>query len=199
MNRVRVTWTGFIGGPGLSTFYFGSSTTDMGALKAFMIAMMANVPNAVTGTVPSAGDQINDTDGKIIGNWTGTNGGAFGGAGGATSYSGPSGFCVDWLTSLIVAGRRVQGRTFFVPGSQSLYQTDGTIIDAVRTSLTTAATTFITAYAGEFKVFARPFPGKPAEVGPPAKPAVPARVGAAAQVITARIPDKAVVLRSRRD
>jgi len=199
MNRARVTWTGFSGGPGVSTFYFGSSTTDMGALKAFFVSMMANIPNAVSGTVPITGDQINDTDGKIVGSWTGTNGGGFGGAGGTLAYSGVSGFCVDWLTSLIVAGRRVQGRTFFVPASSNCYQTDGTILDSVRTSLTTAAATLISAYAGEFKVFARPFPGKPAEVGPPPKPAKPARVGAAAQVVAPRIPDKAIVLRSRRD
>jgi hypothetical protein len=200
MNRVRVAWTGFTGGPGLSTFYFGSSTTDMGALKAFLVAMCAYVPNSVTMTIPIVGDQINDTDGKIVGSWgPGTNGGTAGGAGGATAYSAVSGFAVGWKTSAIVAGQRVQGRTFFVPATTNAYQTDGTIQDSVRTAIGTAATTFITAYAGEFKVFARPFAGKAAEAGPPPKPAIPARVGQACQVITALIPDKTMALRSRRD
>lgn len=200
MNRVRVAWTGGSVVAGLSTFYFGSSTTDMAALKAFFTTLMFKVPNSISATIPIVGDQINDTDGKIIGSWgPGTNGGVAGGGGGSTAYSGVSGFCVDWKSSAIVAGRRVQGRTFFVPASTSVYQTDGTIIDSERTAITTAATTLITAYAGELKVFARPFAGKAAEAGPPPKPAKPARVGQACQVIAAIVPDKAVVLRSRRD
>lgn len=200
MNRVRVTWTGFTGQPGLSTFYFGSTTTDMGALKAFLVSMAAFIPNAVTLSIPVTGDQINDTDGKITGSWgPGTNGGIVGGAGGATAYSGVSGFCMDWRSGQIIAGRRVQGRTYFVPSTTNAYQTDGTIVDSVRTTLTTAATTFIAAYAGEFKVFSRPFPGRAAEAGPPPKPAIPARVGVACQVISGFPPDKAIALRSRRD
>lgn len=199
MNRCRVTWSGFTGGPGLSTFYFGSSTTNMDALKTFLTQMCFYMPNPVAFSIPNGGDQINETDGKITGTWIATNAGGSTGSGGTAAYSGVSGFCVDWLSSLIVNGSRVQGRTFFVPASSNVYQTNGSLVDGTITTLQGQAQALIVAYAGEMKVFARPFPGRAEQPGPPIKPAVPARVGSAATILTARIPDKAVVLRSRRD
>lgn len=198
MNRVRVAWTGFTGGPGVSTFYFGSTTTNMQALVSFFTAISNYLPNNVTVTVPALGDQINDTDGLITGAWTGTNGGSATGFGGSTAYAGSAGICVDWLSSSIIAGRRRQGRTFLVPASTNAYQNDGTISESVRSSIVGSGVIMIAAYAGEMKVWSRPFPGKAAEVGPPPKPAKPARVGAAVQVIACRVPDIAAVLRSRR-
>lgn len=201
MNRVRVAWTGGAGGNGVSTFYFGSTTTDMTALKALFNSLKTYVPTGITWTVPVLGDQINDTDGLITGSWVGTNGGTVASLGGTSSYSGTSGFCIDWLSSAIIAGRRRQGRTFFVPAAQLVYQNNGSIDDPTLTAIQSAATTMITAYAGEFKVWSRPYPGR-AQIGTPGnpgyKPAKPARVGAAVQVIAARVPDLAIVLRSRR-
>lgn len=198
MNRVRVPWSGWAGQPGVSTFYLGSTTTDMTAIKTFITAIGAFVPAPISMTIPVVGDQINDTDGKIAGAWTGSNGGNVVATGSNTAYAGSAGIVVDWLSSLIVAGRRVQGRTYFVPAASTAYQNDGTIVEATRTTITTAASALIAAYAGEFKVFSRPFPGKDAVVGPPPKPAVPPRVGVAAQVVAARVPDIAAVMRSRR-
>lgn len=201
MNRVRVAWTGFTGAPGVSTFYFGSTTTDMAALKTFFTSLGPYLPNSVNIAVPAIGDQINDTDGAITGSWSGLNGGSVVGTGGSTGYSGASGFAVNWKSTLIVAGRRVQGRTFFVPSAVIAYQSDGTIVESLRTTITTAANTLVTAYAGEFKVWSRPFAGR-AAVGTPGtpgyRPAKPARVGVAAQVLAAAVPDLAVVRRSRR-
>lgn len=199
MNRMRVTWSGLGVGPGLSTFYFGDTTTDMGALKTFLTQMCFYLPNSATFTIGGGGDKINETDGKIVGTWVATNGGTSTGSGGTGTYSGVSGFCVNWLSSLIVNGSRVQGRTFFVPASSNLYENNGTIVNGTLTTLQGQAQSMIVAYAGEFRVFSRPFAGKAADPGPPIKPAIPPRVGASAQVITARIPDIAVILRSRRD
>lgn len=198
MNRCRVTWTGFVGAPGYTNFYFGSTTTDMTALKTFLTNQSSWIPSVVTLSIPAGGDKINDTDGKISGTWVGTGSGTVNGGGGAGSYSGSSGIVVDWLCGLIVAGRRVQGRSYFVPASTNAYQADGSITESIRTNIVTAGTTMIAAYAGEFKVFSRPFPGKDAETGPPPKPAKPPRVGVAATVITCRVPDIAAVMRSRR-
>jgi hypothetical protein len=199
LNRVRVAWTGLTGLPGVSTFYFGSSTTDMTGLKAFFTSMVAYVPSGITWTIPSLGDSINDTDGKINGSWIGTNGGQVLAGASNSNWSGVSGLAIGWQSGLIVNGRRVQGRTFFVPTGNIVYQSDGTIVDATRTTIIGNANALIAAYAGEMKVFSRPFPGRAADPGPPIKPAIPARVGVGAQVIAAKVPDKAVVLRSRRD
>lgn len=202
MNRVRVAWTGGAGGPGVSTFYFGPTTTDMTALKAFFQSQNTNIPTGITWTIPGLGDQIDDTTGLITGAWTATAGaGTVSTLGGTSAYSGTSGYCVDWLSGAVIAGRRRQGRTFFVPGAQLLYQNNGSIADSTITSIVAAANTMIAAYAGEFKVWSRPYPGRTA-VGTPGspgyRPAKPARVGAPVSVLSARVPDIAVVLRSRR-
>lgn len=201
MNRARVAWSGFQGAPGVSTFYFGSTTTDMGALKTFFQAMAPFVPTVVQMLVPALGDQVNDTDGQITGAWTGTNGGNVPGAGGAGGYSAPSGIVIDWLSAAVIDGRRRQGRTFFVPIKTASYQTDGSIVEADRATILAAATTLIAAYAGELKVFSRPYAGRAAVLdgaGNVIKPAKPPRVGAAVTVVAARVPDIAAVLRSRR-
>lgn len=201
MNRVRVAWTGGPGGNGVSTFYLGSTTTDMTGIKALFNSLKTYVPTGITWTVPVLGDQINDTDGLITGSWVGTNGGTVSTIGGTAAYSGTSGFCIDWLSSAIIVGRRRQGRTFFVPGAPLIYQNNGSLDDPTVTAIQNAGTALITAYAGEFKVWSRPFAGSP-QIGTPGnpgyRPAKPPRVGAAVQVIAARVPDLAVVLRSRR-
>jgi hypothetical protein len=198
MNRCRVAWTGFTGAPGVSTFYFGSTTIDMTALKAFFTAVANKVPTAVQFAIPQIGDQVNDTNGQIVGAWSGTGGGTVLGTGGVGAYAGSAGICIDWLTSSVIDGRRRQGRTYLVPGASTIYQSDGTIAEAHRTDCVNAGAAMIAAYAGEFKVFSRPYPGQDAVVGPPPKPAKPPRVGAAVQVIAARVPDIAAVMRSRR-
>lgn len=195
MNRVRVAWSGFNGGPGVSTFYLGNTTTDMTALKAFFNSVSTYTPGPVTFTIPALGDQINDTDGLITGSWNGTNGGTVTSSGGSAAYAGAAGLCVDWLSSAIIDGRRRQGRTFIVPAVTGVFQSDGTIAEGIRTLFTGYATTLIAAYAGELKVWSRPYAGRAASPGHAAKPP---RVGAAVQVISARVPDISAVLRSRR-
>lgn len=188
MNRVRVAWSGFTGAPGVSTFYLDSATTDLGPLKTFFNAVNSFLPNAVQLNIPVSGDQIDSSNGEISGVWTGTNSGVVNGFGGTAAYSGSSGFCVDWLSGTIIAGRRRQGRTFFVPASVNAYQTDGTIIESTRTSVLGAAMAMITAYGSALRVFSRPVGGD----------GVTPRPGASVPVIAARVPDIAAVLRSRR-
>ena len=198
MNRVRVGWSNFSGQPGLSTFYLSDSVLDVTALKTFLTSMAAFLPGAVTLTVPSLGDKIESSDGSIAGSWVGTGGGQIAASGGAAVYAGSAGIVVDWKTATIVARKRVQGRTFFVPAAQAAYQNDGTIAEATRTTIGTAAATLIAAYTPNLLVWARPFPGRAALPGPPPKPAVPARSGTAAPVVLGIVPDMAAVLRSRR-
>lgn len=199
MNRVRCPWTGIATGPGVSTFYFGSGTTSMTALVTFLNAIATFIPTGINIQVPNLGDQINETDGKIVGSWTGSGGGSANGFATAANYAAQSGMCIDWLTSLILDGRRRQGRTFFVPLANSAFQNDGTLGTAFAATALTAATNFIAAYAGEFKVFVRPVEARAAKPDniPPLKERV-ARAGAAGQVIVARVPDFAATLRSRR-
>jgi hypothetical protein len=86
------------------------------------------------------------------------------------------------------------GRSFIVPASTEIYQTDGTILPAVLTAQRAAATTFATATAFHPVVWVRPKPVKP-----PTTPPTFVHLGQAVAMSAARVPDKTAVLRSRRD
>jgi hypothetical protein len=183
MNRVRVSWSNFPGAPGLSTFYVGSGVTDMTAIKAFFQSVSTLLPNATAVTVPNAGDQISEANGQITGAWAGSNGGTVTSIAAAGAFAGSAGACVDWLCALIVRGRRVQGRTFLVPLVGTAYDNNGSLTSGTITTIQNAATALIVALAGELKVWSRP---------------TATAAGANATIISARIPDLAITLRSRR-
>lgn len=184
MNRVRVAWTGFPGAPGVSTFYFGSSTTDMGALRTFFNAFAALVPANVSMQIASTGDQINETDGHITGTWVGPAQASVAGGGGVGAYSSASGGMVKWVTPQVVNGRRPIGKTFFVPAVTTAFDATGTLLNSLVTTLQAAASALVVAYAGEMKIFHRPGPGG---------------IGVSCTIIAGIVQDKQFVLRSRRD
>jgi hypothetical protein len=192
LNRVRVTWTNFPGAPGLTTHYLSSGTTDMTALKTFYSAIKDLMPNATQFTIPNNGDQINESDGKLSGVWTGTNGGPVTSIASASlNYAGSAGSMVKWNSGGIVSGHRVVGRTFLVPMVSSAFFTDGSLQTSTITQIQNAAQALLTAYTDAVKVWARPFTPKPGAAGT-------ARVGSLHTVTSASVPDLAVVLRSRR-
>lgn len=199
LNRVKCIWSGNSAVAGVSTFYFGSGTTSMTALTSFWTTVTTNIPTGISVTTPNLGDQIDETTGKIIGAWTGSGGATNGGFATAAPYPAQSGAVIEWLSSLVLDGRRRQGRTFIVPLPGNNYQSDGTLATSTISALQGAATTLIAAYAGEMKVFVRPVATRAAK--PDNIPPITAKaghVGAAAQIITARVPDFAATLRSRR-
>lgn len=98
---------------------------------------------------------------------------------------------VRWNTAGIVNSRRVRGRTFIVPVVNHVYAADGTLDTPDITTLQTAADAFIAASGSTPQVWSRPFPGSANDPTP--------RVGTAHNITTAVVPDKAVVLTTRRD
>lgn len=185
VNRVRVVWSNFPGAPGYTNLYTGTSITDYTPIRTFFAAFSTSLPASVSITVPTSGDQISESTGAITGSWTATvTGGAVSGsAGNSGAYSGSSGMQVQWLSTLIARGRRVQGKTFIVPGYSSIYDSNGSIATATLSAAQTAANALITALAGGLYVWSRPAPGYTGQI---------------AAVTTARVPDIAVTLRSRR-
>jgi hypothetical protein len=198
MNRVRVGWSGWAGQPGLTTFFLADGRLDVTPIKNFFTAMASYVPNQVVWTIPSLGDKIQDLDGAIGGSWVGTGGGQVNATGASTGYPASAGFCIDWKTGTIVNRRRIQGRSFFVPGATAIYQSDGSIIEATRTAIQAAATTLITTLGTDFLVWSRPVvapvPNPP--LGDPGH--VTPRDGSSGPVVASFVPDIAAVLRSRR-
>ncbi len=181
LNRYRVQWTGLAGGNGVTTLYGLSSATQLAAIRTFFNACAAYIPASVTLKFPNAGDTIDSATGLINGGWAESaaanvvcaNANVFNAAGGAE---------VVTHTNVVRNRRRVVGRHFMVPWGA--YQSDGTILDAAVTAVNTAAATL----------------WNPANMFVWHRPSSPgASDGAADSILSATMPDKAVVLRSRRD
>ncbi len=101
----------------------------------------------------------------------------------ATAFAAPSGVRVHWGTDAIVAGRRLRGRTFFVPTTVSAYELNGTIAEGCRTAFKTAADAFIDSGVNAWVE---------ASVWSPTH-------GIQADITSASIPDEVAIMRSRRD
>jgi hypothetical protein len=152
-------------------------------LRAWYLAIAGSLPNTVTVDVQETGDVIDDATGTLTGAWStspvlpvvGTS---------AAAYAAPAGWAATWNTTTIVGGKRLKGRTYLVPGAASMYQTDGSIEPVILAALQGYTNTFMAAASGDLVVWHRPVGG----VG-----------GSHGLVTSARVNDKVVVLRSRRD
>jgi hypothetical protein len=202
MYRAQILWSGFPGAPGFTSLY--ATTTDPLQAGADAFVTGVNVlatswANTLPGPtvsiqVSSEVQLIEDTDGELVDILTATTPpaahvGALGG-----NYAGPAGWCVDWLTSTVAFGKRRMGRSYVVPASTEIFQNDGTIATATLTAQRAVASTYASATAFHPVVWVRPFEGDttPGHVRP-------AHAGQAVAMAGARVPDKSVVLRSRRD
>lgn len=190
--RVKARWTGFSGAPGYSIFHFNAfddgSTTESqnaaNAVRSFFFAINGLLPQAVTVTVDSSVDVLDENSGTltnivgvapppaVVGMNTG-------------SFSAPTGAVVHWTTGGVRNGRRVRGKTFLVPLAVVIYQNDGTLNTGNVATITTAAQALIDDANTALVVYGRPTAG--------------ATDGVAHVVTGMRVPDMAAVLRSRRD
>lgn len=181
--RVTVPLTGFTGAPGLMTFHAVDFAGMQGALSTFLTAIKNTWPSAVTATIPAIGPVIEDTTGAMVGTWSGGSPVAVTGLA-AGKYSAASGYMVHWLTGSFLNGRQVRGKTFFVPVDAGSYDTNGTIDNATRTNIATAANVFVA--TNQLLCWHRPTTSGGSD-------------GHAYAVTSAVVPDKVAVLRSRRD
>lgn len=200
--RLRVRLEGFVGAPGVSTFYAVNEATFRPALVAFWTAMVTRMPLNVKVTVENSGDLLDEGSGLNTGTWT--DGAVVALEGSAIGpYSAPSGAAVTWHTTIILNGRRVKGRTFVVPLRSEFYGPDGSLDDTTLNVLRAAAAALVAASPGSMLIYHRPTDnvvGVPAGPGgsPPAVPSVPGTDGQGCPVVSSTISDKAAVLRSRR-
>lgn len=194
MQRVRVLWQNWPGSPGYTNFYTSISLASVAPFVTFFDAIKALIPSPITITVPSSGDIVNEATGQILSVWTTTGGGVVN-CTGPTVYSGPSGAVAEWSTSGIVAGRRVLGKTYLVPLANTVYDAQGNIATASLSVLQAAAGALQSALGNNLLVWSRPFEPDPDRVPPDTRPA---RAGTSWPVISARVPDLAAVMKSRR-
>ena len=156
--RVRAVGSGWTGAPGLSTFYFrGSSPTGYSSaealeagkrVRAFFAALPAVITTANTWDVSESVDVIFDGDGSLVSGFGIATQSPVIGTGGVNQGP-PVNMCVgQLLTSTVVRGRRVRGRTYVGPFTTGTTSATGTwatgVLSAVQNGLTALGTVITT-------------------------------------------------------
>lgn len=187
MLRMRCEWAGTgVTGGGLSTFYWASTMSGGPAdVRAFFEAIKANIPSAVTITVPNEGDILEATTGDLIGAWSEPSGGGVTTGTFSGDYAQGVGVRVKWNTAGIYRGRRVKGSTFIVPIGAALFGTNGLLDPATQSIFQTAASNLITA-SPDLVVYSRK------------SDVAPATDGEINTITSATVPSAVSWLRSRR-
>lgn len=195
IHRVRAVWTGFPGGPGVTTLYTLETSGFLTSFYDFLYGIRSYIPNDVSINIEGTGDTIEDTTGALLSAWV-EDPPATIDCDNAFGYAAPAGEVVDWVTSTILDGRRLRGRSFIVPIAADQFAADGSLDDTKRVIVESLAQAFVDAQAGSFVIWHRPRAAKAADGS---RKAVTARSGGHALVTAAHVPDEACVLRSRRD
>lgn len=190
MHEAIVTISGLPGGDGVNVFYFAEGGINIpGSLNAFYTALASEVPDNVTFNIPASGKNIAAATGALTGTWSQGSASTVPGSS-VSSWAAPSGAIIRWNTDGIVRNRFVTGRTFIVPLRGSAYDSDGTLLATVITSLETAGQGLIDETGHILEIWSRPLKAADGTI---------TEQGSEHQVMTRTVPDKVAVLTSRRD
>lgn len=190
-TQITVQSTGYTGAPGWTKMKFMGSlapaeaSTGAANFRTFLNAAgTTTMPSGATWTFLSA-YQTFDSSGALDGEFALTTvpSAVTGAASGA--YAGGAGCVVNWLTDSFVGGKKIRGRTFLVPLHSAAFQADGTLADGFKASLQTAANTFALSTPQPAVWSVRDLGGS--------------IVRTIAGMKGATVPDRAALLRSRRD
>lgn len=191
ISRVTAQWSGFPGAPGYSNFHFQASTgtpdsqADVDLVREFFDELRGLLPVGVNVLVQPTVEILDDATGALVDYETVATPPLVVAGASSGTYSSPSGAVINWLTSSVVGGRRLRGRTFIVPLGSAAYQNDGTLSSSALTTLNAAAAILSAAgFSSGFGILSRPVGGGAISFG---------------EVTGHRVPDLAAVLRSRRD
>lgn len=186
-----IRWTGFTGSPGYTTLwtrFAGIITTNvdnmMTGMNQFTNDIASALPNAVTVSPVAEIQQYDEVTGVLIGLHTPVPAPVPKVGTGGVNFAAPVGAVINWGTGGINRGKRVRGRTFLVPLAAGAFEGDGTLLNGFRVPLQNAATNWRTSSAYTSVIWSRPRLGAG---------------GAAFDILTSSVPDKACVLTSRRD
>lgn len=155
-------WIGGRIGAGATVFHFqsiASGTAAQGlanATRALMLAVAGNIPNDVSISFDSEVRELAN-DGTLLAAYPVSAPVQVTGAG-STVYANGTGVLVRHSTAAVIAGRRLIGRTFIVPMTASVFDTNGDVAAATQTTLNNAFTSFRTAAASagaDFAVWSR--------------------------------------------
>src|SRR4051812_48305988 len=159
-SQLRWPYSGWAGGNAYLYFrfreVFGDSLLNAApaAPRAFLVSTQGFIPSGNKPTADPTFNVIQEADGVVtnVNSYsvvpaviTGT---------GGSGYSSVAGCAVVWRTSTVRVRRLAMGRTFIVPLAGAAYGTDGMLQAAARTTMLTAANTFV-------NYVARGAPGRP--------------------------------------
>lgn len=158
--RVRTVWLGVAGAPYYSNHYFTDdalSTTAqdaVDAVDAFWTSIAGVIANTATYTVEGAVARIDDATGTLLGTW-GVTSGTGTGTGSGELLPRSTQALVRWMTSSVVAGRTLRGRTFIPAMLENFNDSGGNPVSSVVSGLNTAAAALIADSGNELRVWSR--------------------------------------------
>jgi hypothetical protein len=197
ISRIRVVWSGIPTGNGVSTFYAaGGTPPNLAPLRNALANMTTLIPSGITLTIQNQGDFIDDATGALTGSWSQTAQAAIA-CTGAGVWSAPSGACVNWQTNGIHNGRRLRGRTFFVPLVAACYAAGGGLTSGTITGLQGVVAGLLASGAPKYVIWGRPTKPKNPD-GTPLEGGI-ASGGMSSEITAGTVPTKAMILTSRRD
>lgn len=188
IDRLRVEISTPRGGTGSTSFY----SVPGGGHQADVVTMLTTIKDVWAGGttvhIPNTGEQLNDTNGNVVGAWT------FGvdttlTSANSSDYAAGVGVRLRWTTNGIRNNRHVIGTTFIVPVSVAAYDSDGTLDNAFVAVLQGVADDFLDDMADDLLIWSRPHVfGTAGTVD-----------GIAHPVTGFQVPDKVAWLRSRKE
>lgn len=191
VGRLETRWSVTGGGAGMTVMHGiideadydgGDATSSLTAIRTFFQSLAARVPNDVSWSWPGPVDLFSN-DGVLVGSTTPSTAVPPLTATYAGTYAAPAGARIDWETGIILAGKRLRGRSYIVPLAGDQYDADGSLASDFISVGNTAATALRVALATA---------GSPLGVWSRKNSAIFAASGQTIQ-------DKAAIMRSRRD
>jgi hypothetical protein len=159
------------------------------ALRTFFEAIKAYMPSGLTITYPSVIEQVDSTTGAIE-NTVGVSPPADTTCSAGLPYAAPTGVLVHWRTGVYLDRHEVRGRTYLVPWHGGVGSAGGTPFGGDLSAVRAAAAALIATPSVNLAVWHRPRDATPTK---------PARTGACVAATSSSVPNKYVVLTSRRD
>lgn len=160
-REILVDWN-TPGGGALTVLNFSTAvaaSVQRAAIAAFLGDVSGSLSSQVVWTVRTEGAEFDDATGLQTGFWNDPTVLTDPGSASAQPVADATQILFRWRTSVVVAGRRVQGRSF-IPGYLASGLTGGNLSAASQTALNTIAQGFVDTEVG-LGVYSRPTDSRP--------------------------------------
>lgn len=149
-TQFKWKWSGWPGGDGVTLLRcfdnLDSTQTDAAAAaqRVFWNAIKGYLPAAIKLSCEPVVQVYADGDGGLADQRSIATMPADVQGAGAGNWSAVAGCCVIWRTAQPMGRRMLMGRTFLIPGANSMYGTDGRVEAGFRAVVNAALTTYVT-------------------------------------------------------